>query len=329
MKALVTGATGFVGSAVAAALDARGARVRALVRPNSNRANLDGLGLEWFTGDLGDSRSLRAALAGCDVLFHVAADYRLWVPEPRDMYRANVEGTRVLMEAALAAGVGRVVYTSSVATLLPADNGLAVDEQACARVEQMVGHYKRSKWMAEQVVMEMVRERNLPAIVVNPAAPVGPRDRKPTPTGQMILDAARGRIPVYVDTGLNIVHVDDVAEGHLLALDKGAIGERYILGSENLSLKEILDQVADYVGIRGPRLQVPHGLILPFAYAAEGWARLTGAEPGFTVDGVRLARKRMFFDSAKACRELGYSPRPARESIHAAVDWYREQGYLR
>lgn len=328
MKILVTGASGFIGSAVAARLARRGDRVRALVRAASDRSNLSGLDIELVDGDLTRPETLAPALAGCTVLFHVAADYRLWVPQPEVMYRANVDGTRALMEAALAAGVERVVYTSSVATLLPDAAARPVDETAEAPLTAMTGHYKGSKWLAERLVLDMVRERGLPAVVVNPSAPVGPGDRKPTPTGRMVLDAASGKIPVYVSTGLNIVHVGDVAEGHVQALERGRAGERYILGSENLSLKTIVDTVAEIAGRKGPRLRVPHNAILPVAYAAEAWARITGQEPAVTVDGIRLAKKHMYFSSDKARRELGYAPRPAVEALRHAVEWYREHGYL-
>ncbi|WP_448190976.1 hopanoid-associated sugar epimerase [Azospirillum sp. sgz301742] len=328
MTILVTGATGFVGSAVARRLLAQGRRVRALVRPSSDRCNLEGLPLEIVEGDLLDSASLERAVEGCGGLFHVAADYRLWVPDPQAMHRANVEATRTLMLAALAAGVPRVVYTSSVATLgiLP---GGAADEETPSSLADMIGPYKRSKFLAEQEVRRLVAERGLPAVIVNPSTPIGPGDVKPTPTGRMVVDAAAGRMPAYVDTGLNIAHVDDVAEGHWLAFQRGTAGERYILGGEDLSLREILVLIAGMVGRRPPRVRLPHRAVLPVAYAAEAVARLTGgAEPLVTVDGVRMAKKCMFFSSAKAQAQLGYRARPARDALADAVAWFRTNGYV-
>jgi dihydroflavonol-4-reductase len=329
MKALVTGAAGFVGSAVLRRLIARGIETRALVRPISDRRNLAGLDCEIVTGDLTDPTSLKAAARGCDALFHVAADYRLWVPDPAPLYRANVEGTRNLMLAAIEAGVARIVYTSSVATLGLHENGSPADEETPSSLDDMVGHYKRSKFMAEEEVRRLVRARGLPAVIVNPSAPVGPRDIKPTPTGRMILEAAAGRMPGYVDTGLNIVHVDDVAEGHWLAFERGAVGERYILGAEDMSLRAILEEVARISGGKPPRWRIPHNAVLPIAYVAETVARLFGGpEPVATVDGVRLAKKHMYFRIDKARRALGYAPRPAVEAIADAVAWFRENGYL-
>ena len=323
MRILVTGATGFVGSAVARRLLARGHRVRALVRASSDLGNLEGLDVERVRGDLTDPPSLQAALAGCDALFHVAADYRLWTPDPQVLYTANVEGTRHLMEAALAQGVERIVYTSSVATLGLHADGTPADEDTPVSIHDMIGHYKRSKYLAERVVRELVATRGLPAVIVNPSTPVGPRDIKPTPTGRMVRDAALGRMPAYVDTGLNIVHVDDVAEGHCLALERGRTGERYILGGENLSLREILTIISSLTGRRPPRIRLPHELVLPLGYVAQTWARLRGGpEPRLTADGVRMARKKMYFSSGKARRELGYASRPAREALADAVAWF-------
>jgi dihydroflavonol-4-reductase len=262
-------------------------------------------------------------------LFHVAADYRLWVPDPPAIYRANVEGTRALMLAAAAAGIGRIVYTSSVATLGINPDHSPAHEETPSALADMVGHYKRSKFLAEDEMRRLVREEKLPAIFVNPSAPIGPRDIRPTPTGRMILDAARGKMPAFVDTGLNVVHVDDVAEGHRLAYERGALGERYILGGEDMSLRDILAEVARLCGRRPPRWRVPHNVVLPIAYMAEAAARVFPRfEPRVTVDGVRLARKHMYFTSAKARRDLGYAPRPAREAIADAVGWFREMGYF-
>jgi len=327
MTVLVTGATGFVGAAVLRALLDAGQAVRALVRAGSDRRNLEGLEVEPVEGELGDAASLARAVAGCAGLYHVAADYRLWVPEPAAMYRANVDGTRALMHAAAEAGVRRIVYTSSVAVLGLNVGGTPADETAPATLDDMIGHYKRSKFLAEQVVTEMAAE-GLPVVIVNPSTPIGPRDVKPTPTGRMVVEAAAGRMPAFVDTGLNLVHVDDVAAGHLLAFEHGEIGARYILGGEDMSLGAILAEIAALAGRKPPRVRLPHGLILPFAYAAEGIARLTGHEPFATVDGIRMARKKMYFSSAKARESLGYQPRPALEALRDAVDWFRTNGYL-
>jgi dihydroflavonol-4-reductase len=324
---LVTGATGFVGSAVARALLARGRRVRVLARPNSDRRNLGGLAVEIAEGAMEDPRSLARAVAGCRYVYHVAADYRIWVPDPAPMFRANVEGTRDLLTAALEAGAERVVYTSSVATLGLVPGGSATEETPSS-VDDMIGPYKRSKFAAEQVARGLARERGLPVVIVNPSTPVGPGDIKPTPTGRLIVETARGQMPAFVDTGLNIVHVDDVAEGHLAAAENGRIGERYILGGENMALAEILAEVAQAVGRRPPWLRVPHSVLFPVAIGAELAARATGRDPFVTLDGVRMSRKKMYFSSEKASRELGYRSRPAREAIADAVGWFRDNGYL-
>jgi dihydroflavonol-4-reductase len=324
---LVTGATGFVGSAVARALLTAGHELRVLARPNGDRGNLDGLPVAIAEGSLEDEAAVARAVAGCRYLFHVAADYRLWVPDPAPMFRANVDGTRTLMEAALGAGVERIVHTSSVAVLGLVAEG-AADEATPSRIDDMIGPYKRSKFAAEEVVKALVAERRLPAVIVNPSTPVGPRDRKPTPTGRVILDAARGRLPGFVDTGLNIVHVDDVATGHLLAAERGRIGERYILGGENLPLAAILAEVARLTGRRPPGFEVPYWLAYPAAIGSELAARITGKIPLATRDSVRMSRKKMYFTSAKAERELGYRPRPARAAIADAVAWFGANGYL-
>ncbi len=327
MKALVTGATGFVGAALAGTLIAAGWQVRALTRAGSDPRNLRTLTVERTVGDLTDAPSLERAVAGCDAVFHAAADYRLWVPDPQTMYRANVDGTRNLLEAARRAGVQRIVYTSSVACIgLPADGGVGTEDTPVS-LESMVGHYKRSKFLAERVALEAAGQ-GAPVVIVNPAAPVGPRDVKPTPTGQIVLDAARGRTPAYVDTGLNIVHVDDVAAGHVLAFHRGRPGERYILGGENLPLREILVEITRLAGRAPPRIRLPHGVVLPIAYLAEGFARVTGKPTRVTVDSVRMARKRMYFSSEKAARELGYRYRPAALAFADALEWFRAEGYL-
>ena len=328
MKALVTGASGFVGAAVARALEAAGWEVRCLIRATSDRRNLQALSAEIVLGDLTDARSLARALAGCETVFHVAADYRLWARDPNELYRTNVEGTRNLLEEARRARIERVVYTSSVATLGIPRDGTPGDEATPVRLTDMIGHYKRSKFLAEELVREWARGAG-EVVIVNPSTPIGPGDVKPTPTGRIIMDAARGRMPAYVDTGLNVVHVDDVASGHLLAFERGRAGERYVLGGEDLTLREILTEVARLTGRRPPRVRLPHGLVLPIAYAAEGVARLTGRATQITVDGVRMARKRMFFSSAKAERELGYRHRPARRALADAVQWFGREGYLK
>ncbi len=330
MTVLVTGASGFVGSAVARCLIDAGFDVRVLMRPHSDRRNIKGLAVEVTTGDLMDVTSLERALDGRRALFHVAADYRLWVRDPAPMFGANVDGTRHLMRASLAAGVERIVYTSSVATLGLRRDGQLADEDTPSTVADMIGAYKRSKFLAEAEVRRMIEDDGLPAVIVHPSAPVGPRDVKPTPTGRMILEAAMGRMPAYVDTGLNVVHVDDVARGHLLAFEKGVVGDRYILGGEDMSLKYILDEIAAITERPAPRVRLPHNLILPVALVAEAWTRLSGGgEPFVTVDGVRMAKKRMYFSSAKARRELGYDPRPARQALADAIAWFRENGYCR
>jgi len=326
---LVTGATGFVGAAVARALlRLPGQRVRVLARRNSDRRNLAGLDAEVAEGSLEDAASLARAVAGCRYLFHVAADYRLWVPDPAAMFRANVDGTRALMLAALVAGVDRIVYTSSVATLGIVKGGDA-DEATPSGYGDMIGPYKQSKFAAEEAVMALIAERGLPAVIVNPSTPIGPGDVKPTPTGRLIVEAAKGKMPGYVETGLNLVHVDDVATGELLAAEHGAVGERYILGGENMSLADILGEVARVTGRRPPVLKIPYAVVLPIAAGAEMMARLTGREPFTTLDGVRMSRKKMYFSSAKARSALGYAPRPAREAIADAVTWFEANGYLR
>jgi dihydroflavonol-4-reductase len=301
--------------------------VRALVRPGSDARNLRPLSLELASGELGDVRSLEEAVRGCDALFHVAADYRLGVADPRQLYRANVDGTRNLLDAARRAGVARIVYTSSVATVgLPSDGSPGTEDTPVA-LSDMIGHYKRSKFIAEESVREFVRG-GLPVVIVNPSTPIGPGDVKPTPTGQMVLDAAAGRTPAYVDTGLNVVHVDDVAAGHVQAFERGRIGERYVLGGENMTLQQILVQISSVAGRKPPRIRLPHAALLPVAYASEALARLTGRGTRVSVEAVRLARKHMYFSSAKAVRELGYAWRPPGVAFADAIAWFREQQML-
>jgi dihydroflavonol-4-reductase len=327
MRALVTGANGFVGSAIARALCQAGWQVRALVRAGSDRRNLESLPVETVRGDITDGASLDTALERCDALFHAAADYRLWTPDPQRLYLTNVQGTRNVLEAARRAHTARIVYTSSVATVgLPAD-GSPGSEATPVGLTAMIGHYKRSKFLAEELVGEFARD-GLPVVIVNPSTPIGPGDVRPTPTGRLVLDAALGRMPAYVDTGLNIVHVDDVAAGHLRALDRGRRGERYILGGENLTLQEILAAISRLAGRKPPRVRLPHAALLPFALGAELLARLTGRETRLTLAGVRMARKPMYFSSDKAVRELGYSWRPPATAFADALAWLRAQGAL-
>ena len=327
MKVLVTGATGFVGAAVARALGRGGWQVRVLVRAGSDRLNLQPLAVEVVEGDLADLSSLERALEGCAGLFHLAADYRLGARDPRQLYRTNVEGTRNILSAARTVDVGRIVYTSSVATIGIPSDGSPGEESTPVALGNMIGHYKRSKYLAEEVVRDAART-GMSVVIVNPSTPVGPGDVKPTPTGQLVLDAASGRMPAYVDTGLNIVHVDDVAAGHLLAYERGTPGERYILGGENMTLQTILEQIARLVGRKAPRIRLPYAAVLPVAYLAEGFARVSGRSGRVTLEGVRMSRKRMFFSSGKAIRELGYRWRPPLEAFEDAVRWFRECGLL-
>ena len=325
--ALVTGASGFVGSAVARALVARGLHVRVLMRAHASRANISGVDCEPVTGDMRDEASVAAAMKGVRYLFHVAADYRLWARDPGEIERNNLLGARATMGAALTCGVERVVYTSSVAALKPGNS--AVDETSRHTPQSVIGAYKRSKLVAEREVERLVREEGLPAVIVAPSTPIGPRDIKPTPTGRVIVEAATGRMPAFVDTGLNLVHVDDVAQGHLLALDKGRIGENYILGGTDVALQTMLGDIAFLTGRRAPRLKVPRAPLFPLAWAAETFARVSGKEPFLTADALRMSRYRMFFSSEKARRELGYATRPYKEGLNDALAWFRDNGYLR
>ena len=325
---LVTGASGFVGSAVARALLAEGERVRVLLRPTSHRTNVTGLDVEVAEGDIRDGASVARALDGCRHLFHVAADYRLWAPDPEDIVRANLDGTRAVMEAARDAKLERIVYTSSVATLKLRQDGVPVDETAPNAPATTIGAYKKSKVLAERLVESMVAD-GLPATMVLPSTPIGPRDVKPTPTGRIVVEAANGKMPAYIDTGLNLVHVDDVARGHLLAWKRGRIGERYILGGQDVSLGEMLRVIAGLVGRKPPTVELPRGPIFPLAYAAEIVARFTGREPFATVDALKMAKYRMFFSSAKAETELGYTARPYAEALADAVDWFKRAGMIK
>jgi len=327
MTTLLTGASGFVGSAVLRALLADGHAVKVLLRETSDRRNLEGLQVETAIGDLRDRPSLDRALKGCEALFNVAADYRIWVRKPETLYESNVTGVRQVLEAAGEAGVSRIVHTSSVAALGLPKGGGAGDEETPAVLDDMIGHYKRSKFLAEEEVRRLVA-KGLPVVTVNPSAPVGPRDIKPTPTGHMIVEAAAGRMPAYVDTGLNVVHVDDVAEGHLLAFKKGKIGRRYILGGENLTLRDILQKIAAITGRPAPKFRIPHNAVLPIAALAEIWTRFSGGDQPFvSIDSVRMAKKKMFYSNARAREELGYAPRSVEDAFRDAVAWFARHGY--
>jgi dihydroflavonol-4-reductase len=327
MTTLVTGATGFVGSHVARQLISAGHTVRVLVRPSSDSRLLQGLPVERVEGDLLDAASLQRAVGGVRRVFHVAADYRLWAPNPETMYRCNVDGTRFLIEAAASAGAEKIVYTSTVATIaVPRENGLP-DEETRATVDDMIGHYKRSKFLAEQAALKAAAA-GAPVVIVNPTAPVGPGDWKPTPTGKIILDFVNGRMPAYVDTGLNVVPVEDVATGHLLAAEKGRIGERYILGARNMTLKQILEALAVITGLPAPRVKLPHAVALTAAYADQWLSRLLARKPRIPVDGVKMSRHRMFVATGKAERELGYRAGSVESALERAVRWYEEHGYV-
>jgi dihydroflavonol-4-reductase len=327
MKVFLTGATGFVGAHVAKHLASQGAQLRLLVRPTSNMANLDGLQAETIVGDLRQPETLRSSIRGCDALMHVAADYRLWVRDPQDMYAANVEGTRSLLRIAREEQVARVVYTSSVATMGFKSDGTIVDETTPVSLADMVGHYKRSKFMAEQVAIEAARAGQQ-VIILNPTTPIGAQDVKPTPTGRIVVDFLNKKFPAYVDTGLNLVDVTEVARTHAAALEKGRSGERYILGGENLTLKQILDKMSAITGLPSPVMKVPHSVAMIFAFFDETiTGRILGKEPRATVEAVRMGRKKMFASSAKSQRELDFRIVPVYEALRAAIAWFRAHGY--
>jgi dihydroflavonol-4-reductase len=328
MLAFVTGATGFLGSHVARVLAEQGAALRLLVRPTSNLRNLEGLKAETATGDLRDAASLQKAMSGCDTVFHVAADYRLWVQDPDEMYRSNVGGTRAILEAARNDGVERVVYTSSVATMGFTSDGHPADEESPVSLADMIGHYKRSKFMAEQVAMEAGRS-GLHVVTVNPTTPVGEQDVKPTPTGRIVVDFLKRKFPAYVETGLNLVDVRECARGHIAALEKGQPGQRYILGGENLTLKQILDRLGHITGLPSPKVKLPYFFAFATGVVDEAiTGRLFGREPRATVDTVRMGKKKMFASSAKAERELGWRIVPVEDALRRAVDWFRNNGYV-
>ena len=333
MKAFVTGSTGFVGSHVARLLAEQGAELRLLVRPTSKLDNIQDIRADHVTGDLRDPASLKTAISGCDTVFHVAADYRLWTPDPQEMYRANVDGTRAILQAARETGVQRVVYCSSVATMGFTDQPVPVKESDPVSLADMIGHYKRSKFMAEQVALEAGQKfGSMPGqnvVVVNPTTPIGERDIKPTPTGRIILDFLKRKFPAYVDTGLNLADVHEVARGHLLALEYAKPGERYILGGEDLTLKQLLDKLAALTGLPSPTTKVPHAVAYAFACFDEFFTgKLLGKEPRATREAVKMGRKKMFASSEKAVRELGYRVLPAEPALQRAIDWFRANNYV-
>jgi dihydroflavonol-4-reductase len=327
MKVLVTGSTGFIGAAVVRCLLAHGVDVRVLVRPTSDLGNLEGLQVEHHQGDLRDPASLRSALSGCRQLYHVAAHYALWASDPHVFYDINVTGTRHLLEAARDTAVERIVYTSTIGAIgLPPGGGLGTEETPVSW-QQMTGHYKRSKFLAEQEVLKLARE-GLPVVIVNPSAPVGPRDIKPTPTGGIIVDFMKRRMKAYIETGMNLVDVDDVAAGHFLAMEKGRIGERYILGNRNLSLYEVFAALSRLTGIPAPRLKLPRAGILPLAYANQWFSDyVTHRPPRIPLEGVKMARYVMHYDSAKAIRELGLPQTPVESALENAVQWFKDHKY--
>ena len=328
MKAFITGATGFVGSHVARALAAEGAELRLLIRPTSRKDNIADLRAETVVGDLREPEPLKKAMAGCEFVFHVAADYRLWVRDPEEMYRANVEGTRAIIQAAQQSGVRRVIYTSSVATMGFTKEGHIATESSPVSIQDMVGHYKRSKFMAEEIALEAGR-KGANVVVVNPTTPIGAYDIKPTPTGRIVVDFLKRKFPAYVDTGLNLADVKEVARGHLLAMEKARPGERYILGGENLTLKQILDKLAALTGLPSPKMKVPHAVAMGFAVFDQFFTGLVmGKDPRATIDAVKMGRKKMFASSGKAERELGYKVLPVEDALRRAIEWFQAHGYV-
>jgi dihydroflavonol-4-reductase len=325
--ALVTGATGFIGGHVARLLIEQGWVVRALRRPGSSNPFLAGVDVDWLNGDIRDLEAVRFAMSGCRAVFHVAADYRLWAPRSQDIYETNVKGTTNVLEAALALGVERVVHTSSVGALGLNPDGTPAHEATPVSLKDMVGHYKRSKFLAERQAEQYV-SRGLPLVMVHPSTPVGPGDHKPTPTGKIIVDFLNRRMPAYVDTGLNLVHVRDVAWGHLLALEKGQVGEKYILGNANLTLTEIFRLLEKISGIPAPRVRLPYSLVLVLAYGNAAFSWLTGTEPRIPLEGVKMSHRRMFFDAGKAARDLGMPQTPVEQALREAAAWYQEHGYV-
>jgi dihydroflavonol-4-reductase len=327
MTTLVTGAAGYLGSHVARQLVARGDNVRVLIRASSSNRAISDLSLEYVTGDLRDVASLQRAMQGVERVFHVAADYRLWAKKPQDIYDSNVGGTKNLLAAAKHAGVSQFIYTSTVATIA-VDRAELPNEFTDAKLEEMIGHYKRSKWMAEQEVLREAKE-GAPILVAMPTTPVGPWDWKPTPTGKIILDFLNGKMPGYVDTGLNFVGVEDCAAGHLLVSEKGTAGERYLLGAENLTLKGLLDLLAEITGLSAPTMKIPHGMALGVAYVESAFSRLVGKQPGIPVEGVKIAQHKMFVDASRAQRELGFKPGPVKSALERAAQWYVANGYVK
>ena len=328
MKVLVTGATGFIGFHVARLLAGKGFQVCALVREGSDTSALKDLGVEIARGDVRDLKSINTALRGCGQLYHLAADYRLWVKDPKIMYEINVQGTRNVMQAALAEGVEKVIYTSSVGVLAACSNGKPVNEETSVSIEDMTGHYKRSKFIAEKEVFGFI-ERGLPAVIVNPTTPIGPMDRRPTPTGKIIVDFLNGRIPAYLDTGLNFVDVEDVAEGHFLAAVHGRTGQRYILGNKNISLRNFFERLSGITGREPPRVRLPYLPVLLAAYVDEAISKMTDRHPRVPLTGVKMARNYMYADCSKALRELKMPQSPVEGAMEKAINWFRDHGYLK
>ncbi|NTV48665.1 MAG: NAD-dependent epimerase/dehydratase family protein [Geobacteraceae bacterium] len=327
MKTFVTGATGFIGSSIVRELLRDGREVRVLVRPNSILSNLKGLDVELWKGDLLDTAALRSGLKGCDVLYHAAADYRLWTRNPEEMFHTNVGGTAAVLEAAIENNISRVVYTSSVGTLGNPGDGTPGNEDTKVSLADMVGPYKKSKFLAEREAEKFVA-RGLPLVIVNPSTPVGPWDIKPTPTGKIIVDFLRRKMPAYLDTGLNLIDVEDCARGHILAEQKGCIGRKYILGNANLSLRDIFMMLQEITGIKAPKVRLPYAPVLVAAWLNEGYSRVTGCEPLIPLAGVRMAAHHMYFDSGRAVMELGLTHRPVKEALERAVEWFRKNGYV-